>query len=286
MDWISNLERRYGKYTIKDAMKFIIILQIGGFVLNFIDADFYNSYLSMNASAIFSGQVWRSVTFLMSPPSMSPLFLFIALYCYYMIGQTIAHVWGDFRFNIYLLSGIIFHILGSLLTYMVTSISFPVGTTYLYLSLFFAFACLFPETQFRLFYIIPVKAKYLAMFNGVYFGMTVIQGLIPQENYFYELYYRGSAISAFVSICNFILFYFTTKSFKRVSRSSRKRKEQFRKALEQTMQGRYENGAKHKCTVCGKTELDDETLEFRYCSKCSGGKEYCQDHLFTHEHIN
>lgn len=289
MDWIKNLEKRYGKYAITDAMKYVIMLQIGGFILQYINPSFYYSYLCMDASAIFKGQVWRMVTFLMDPPSTSPMFLFIALYCYYMIGQGIERVWGSFRFNMYLLTGIIFHVVGSMLAYWMTGISFPVGTVYLYLSLFFAFAGLYPDTQFRLFFILPVKAKYLAMFNGLFFGITVVQGFLPAESYFYELIYRSSAISAFVSICNFVLFYFTTKSFGKVSKATKKRRENFKRELAKSMEAKsrtYENGAKHKCTVCGKTELDDETLEFRYCSKCTGGREYCQDHLFTHEHIN
>ena len=41
---------------------------------------------------------------------------------------------------------------------------------------------------------------------------------------------------------------------------------------------------KHKCAVCGRTEKDDPNLEFRFCSKCNGNYEYCQDHLYTHIH--
>lgn len=288
MDWILKLEKKIGKYAIPDIMRYVIMLQVGGFVLQMLNPTFYYSYLCMDASAIFSGQIWRMVTFLMVPPSTSYIFVFIALYCYYMIGQTIERVWGAFRFNIYLLTGILFHVLASLLAYMITGISFPMGTEYLYLSLFFAFTLLFPDMEFRWYFIIPIKAKYLAVINGLFFAYTVLQGILPQENYIYEIIYRSNAIAAAVSICNFVLFYFTTRSFHRVSRSTAKRQAQFKKELMKSMQtpSKTPNGAKHKCTVCGKTELDDETLEFRYCSKCSGGREYCQNHLFTHEHIN
>ena len=42
---------------------------------------------------------------------------------------------------------------------------------------------------------------------------------------------------------------------------------------------------RHKCAICGRTEIDSPQLEFRYCSKCEGSYEYCSDHLFTHEHV-
>lgn len=287
MDWISKLEKKYGKYAVADIMKYVIMLQAGGFILRYIDSSFYYSYLSMDAAAIFRGEVWRVVTFLMDPPSTSAFFIFFVLYLYYMIGQSLERVWGSFRFNLYLLSGILFHVLASLLAYLVTGYSFPVGTVYLYLSLFFAFATLYPNTQFMLFFIVPCKVKYLAWFNGAFFGYTVLQGILPMyAQSYYGIIYQGNAISAFVSLLNFILFYFGSKMFRKVSSKEMKRIKKYQRDLKKAVasQKTYDGGAKHKCHVCGKTELDDETLEFRYCSKCSGNKEYCQEHLFTHEH--
>lgn len=287
MDWISRLEKKFGKYAVTDIMKYVIMLQIGGFVLMLLDSTFYYTYLSMDASAILNGEVWRIVTFLMDPPSTSMLFIFFALYLYYMIGQSLERMWGSFRFNLYLLSGIVFHVCATILAYLFTGISFPVGTAYLYLSLFFAFATLYPNTQFLLFFIVPVKVKYLAWFNGAFFGYTVLQGILPvYAQSFYGVIYKANAISAFVSLLNFFLFYFGSKMFGKASLKEKKRVKKFHKDIQKAvaMQKTYEGGAKHKCYVCGKTELDDETLEFRYCSKCSGNKQYCQEHLFTHEH--
>lgn len=287
MDWIAKFEKSYGKYSISNIMKYVIMLQVGGFILMIIDSSFYYSYLSMDASKILQGELWRVVTFLMEPPSTSPIFIFFALYLYYMIGQSLEQIWGSFRFNIYIMSGILAHVLASLLAYIITGISFPIGTAYLYLSLFFAFAMLFPETKFLMFYILPVKVKYLAILNGVLFGFTVLQGLIPMyADSYYGVIYKANAISAAVSLLNFILFYFTSTTFKRKSRVNVKRMKQFKRELQRAQASNkvYENGAKHKCCVCGKTELDDEKLIFRFCSKCKGNREYCQEHLFTHEH--
>ena len=45
------------------------------------------------------------------------------------------------------------------------------------------------------------------------------------------------------------------------------------------------NGTKHKCAICGRTEKDGDNLVFRYCSKCNGNYEFCQEHLYTHKHF-
>lgn len=288
MDWISKLERKYGKYAVHGIMKYLIILQIGGFFIISTSYEFYYYNLSLDASAIMRGELWRIVTFLMEPPTTSLIFIIFAFYLYYMIGESLENIWGVFRFNIYLLSGILFHIIGALLVYFIFGASLPLGTTYLYLSLFFAFAASFPDTQFLMFFIIPVKAKYLGLLNGAFFAYTVLQGILPSyANSANGVYYKANALSAFISILNFLIFYFCSRSFKRKSPKQVMRKKKFQKEVKRAQRPNvtYGNGAKHKCTVCGRTELDDPTLEFRYCSKCSGNHEYCQDHLFTHQHI-
>ncbi len=288
MDWISKLERKYGRYAIPNIMKYIVILQIAGFVISTISPAFMSNFLIMDARAMLRGQIWRAVTFLMTPASGGVFMLMITLYLYYMIGQSLENYWGAFRFNLYLISGILFHILAALLIYFIFRIPYPLGTEYLYLSLFFAFATQFPNMEFLLFFILPVKAKYLGMLNGVFFAYTILQGFLPAySGGFLGIIYKSNAIAAFVSILNFLIFYFTSRNFKQHSPKEMRRRAKFKQSMQQAQRpvNHYANGAKHKCAVCGRTELDDPTLEFRYCSKCKGNYEYCQDHLFTHEHI-
>lgn len=295
MDWIAKLERKFGKYAISNIMMYLIVLQIAGYVLLVVSQDtlFYYKYLSLSAESILRGQVWRVVTFLMEPFATSSdvwsIFLGVLfLYIYYKIGTSLEYIWGIFRFNVYLISGILLHIIGAFLAYLIVGSSFPLGTSYLYLSLFFAFTASFPETQFLLFFVIPVKAKYLGILNGIFFGFTILQGILPSyTNSASGSYYQASAIAAFVSLLNFLIFFFSSRNFKSRSPKQVVRKKQFKKQIKRASRPEhiYSNGAKHKCAVCGRTELDDPTLEFRYCSKCGGGREYCQDHLFTHEHI-
>lgn len=285
MDWLSKLERRFGKYAIPNLMYYIIIMYAGGFILQLINPSFYYQYLSLDASAILHGQIWRIITFMIQPPSTSVIFIIFALYLYYMIGTQLERAWGAFRFNVYFFAGILFHVLAAILVYLITGISLPIDTWYLNMSLFFAFAALYPNVQFLLFFVIPVKVKWLALLDGAYFLYTVILAFLPSYGgEIFGIIYKANAVAAVVSILNFIIFFLGSRNMKPYSPKQVKRKREFQKKIRPV--NTYANGAKHRCAVCGRTELDNPNLEFRYCSKCNGNYEYCQDHLFTHTHVN
>ena len=285
MDWLSKLERRFGKYAIPNLMYYIIIMYAGGFILQLINPSFYYQYLSLDASAILHGQIWRIITFMIQPPSTSVIFIIFALYLYYMIGTQLERAWGAFRFNVYFFAGILFHVLAAILVYLITGISLPIDTWYLNMSLFFAFAALYPNAQFLLFFVIPVKVKWLALLDGAYFLYTVILAFLPSYGGgIFGIIYKANAVAAVVSILNFIIFFLGSRNMKPYSPKQVKRKREFQKKIRPV--NTYANGAKHRCAVCGRTELDNPNLEFRYCSKCNGNYEYCQDHLFTHTHVN
>jgi len=285
MDWLSKLERRFGKYAIPNLMYYIIIMYAGGFILQLINPSFYYQYLSLDASAILHGQIWRIITFMIQPPSTSVIFIIFALYLYYMIGTQLERAWGAFRFNVYFFAGILFHVLAAILVYLITGISLPIDTWYLNMSLFFAFAALYPNVQFLLFFVIPVKVKWLALLDGAYFLYTVILAFLPSYGGgIFGIIYKANAVAAVVSILNFIIFFLGSRNMKPYSPKQVKCKREFQKKIRPV--NTYANGAKHRCAVCGRTELDNPNLEFRYCSKCNGNYEYCQDHLFTHTHVN
>lgn len=289
MKWMNKLERKFGKYAIPNLMFYIIILYAVGFVLNLVNPNFYSNWLSLNIEAVFQGQIWRIVTFIIQPPKTNLLFVFFTLYLYYMIGRQLEYVWGSFRFNFYFFMGVFLHIIAALLAYFVLKVSLPMGTYYLNMSLFFAYAAIYPNQQFYLMGIIPVKVKWLAWIDAAYFGYTILQAFLPSYGGlggYIGLYFKACALEAFVSILNFLVFFLMTRNMKRFSPKEIRRKQHYRKEVQAgRQQVQYANGAKHRCAVCGRTELDDENLEFRYCSKCNGNYEYCQDHLFTHEHV-
>ena len=288
MKWLNKLERKYGKHAIPNLMFYVVILYVVGFIFDLIAPEFYYNFLSLDMSAVFRGQIWRLVTFIIQPPATNLLFVIFTLYLYYMIGRQLELVWGSFRFNLYYFMGVFFHIVGAILAYALFKVSLPLGTYYLNMSLFFAYAAIYPNQQFYLMGLIPVKVKWLAWIDAAYFGYTILQAFLPAYggNALYGWYYKASALEAFVSILNFLVFFLMTRNVRRFSPKEIKRKQTYRKEVQQGRQEtQYANGAKHRCHVCGRTELDDENLEFRYCSKCNGNYEYCQDHLFTHEHV-
>ena len=288
-NWLSKLERKFGRYAVPNLMYYIIILYAVGFVLNILNPEFYYRYLSLDAQAIFRGQIWRIATFIIQPPSSSLIFIVFALSLYYMIGRQLEHAWGTFRFNLYFFSGVLFHVAAAILLYVITGLNLPMSVWYLNMSLFFAFAALYPDVQFLVFFVIPVKVKYLAMIDALYFIYPIIQAFLPAYggNILVGGYYKAAALESVVSLLNFLIFFLGSRNMRRFSPKQRRRKKEFQQNIRMAQRPipNYANGAKHMCAICKRTELDDPDLEFRYCSKCNGNYEYCQDHLFTHTHV-
>ena len=270
MKFFYNLERKFRKYAISNLMYYIIGMYGVGLLMELFAPGFYVNYLSLNAPKILSGQVWRIVTFLIYPPGGTNIFfILISLYLYYMLGQNLERIWGAFRFNVYFFMGVIGHVAAALVVYIFMGDTVFLTTEYLNYSLFFAFAATFPDLEFLLFFVIPMKAKWLAIFNGIYFHYGFITGNM------------ATRVTIFMSLFNFILFFVLTRNLNRFNPKEIKRKHNFQKQMKIMPQG----GTHHKCAVCGRTEKDSPNLEFRYCSKCEGNYEYCSEDLYTHKHV-
>lgn len=288
MKWLDKLERKYGKYAIPNLMYYVIILYIVGFVINIVAPELYTEYLALDAQAILHGQIWRIFTFIIQPPNSSYFFILFALYLYYMIGKTLEYMWGAFRFNLYFFSGMLLHVIACLLIYLIFGMNFQMGSFYLNMSLFFVYVALFPDAEFLLFFIIPIKAKWLGIIEGAYFAITIAAGFIVPVGspLWFSLLQAGimalpaNSISALLSLLNFIIF-FLGSNRNRFSPKQARRRTIYQKKVHVASQ----NNTHHRCAICGRTEKDDENLEFRFCSKCNGNYEYCQDHLFTHQHV-
>ncbi len=307
MKLFNRLERKLGRFAIPHLMYYLIVLNAFGAILNLTQPEIFPQYLSLDAEKILHGQVWRIVTFLVQPPGSGSLFwVIIMLFIYYMIGSQLERVMGSFKFNAYIFMGVILHVIAALIAYAITGVSYPIGTNYLYLSFFFIYAMAFPNAQFLIFFLIPIRGRWIAILDGFYFVWAIIQAVLPQYGGLsgYGVYYRANGIAAAVSLLNALIYYYLLRDdFKLTyNRYKRRQQEQFRKMAEEMKKreqsGTWQNqtGAPvqnaaaagktpiHRCAVCGRTELDDPTLEFRYCSKCNGRYEYCSDHLFNHEH--
>ena len=167
-----DLERKLRRYAISDLMKYIVIGQGIVFALLYIWPTLgYQLYslITLTRTGLMRGQIWRLVTFVFVPPSSSPIFILFALYFYYMIGVGLENQWGKVKFNLYYLVGM----LGSIIAALITGYA---GNTFLNLSLFFAYAALYPDEQVLLFMILPIKMKYLALVDAALYLYYFIVG--------------------------------------------------------------------------------------------------------------
>jgi len=162
-NWISKLERKYRRYAIRNLMTLIVagmaIVYLIDLVASPMSRFSLSSMLAFNRSAIQRGQIWRLITFVFIPPNASMLFILFSLYFYWLIGSALENQWGSFRFNLYYLCGM----LGTAVSGMITGYA---TNYYLNLSLFLAFAILWPNFEIRLFGILPVRIKWLALIDA------------------------------------------------------------------------------------------------------------------------
>lgn len=272
MKFLRKLERNFGKYAVPNLMYYIILMYGAGIVIDLVMPGLYYQYLCLDAAAVLRGQVWRLVTFLICPPSSGIFFNLIAMFLYYSLGTTLERVWGTFRFNLYFFSGILFHIIAAFVIYFLMGVSVPLTPFYLNNSLFLAFAATFPQMQFYLYGLLPIRAYWLGIFIGAEF--------------LYEFLFGGLIARSCIGLAllNFVIFFMMTRNYSKISPREIKRKQKFKSDMK-TAQAEKIRLTHHKCAVCGRTEKDDPNLEFRYCSKCEGNLEYCVDHLYTHKHV-
>jgi len=205
------LERRIGKFAIKNLMTYIVITMAVVFAVDLLMQDFNLSFhLFFFTPLIMAGEVWRVITFIFLPPSASPIFIIFSLYFYYMIGGALENEWGTFKFNVYYFCGV----LATIAAGFIMHAAGPFGLMtnfYLNMSLFFAFAILYPNFQVRLFLILPIKVKWLALLNAAFFIYSLIDGD------------RYSRIAILVSLVNLALF-FGKDLYKMIERWHRKNK--------------------------------------------------------------
>ena len=228
---------------------------------------------------IFHGQIWRLVTFIFVPEGSNLLFVAISLYFYYFIGNALEREWGSARFTVFYGIGVLVNIAVGLVLSFLYGLNYPwpvVSMYYINMSLFFAFAALYPDLQVLLFFIIPVKVKWLAWIDAAFFAWSILSSL-------FHLNWVGVVLPV-VAILNFLLFFSSdaARIFGRVRHRTSRQTINFKKA---TKEAKKDKGYLHKCAVCGITDADDPNMEFRYCSKCSGYYCYCMDHINNHVHI-
>lgn len=242
------------------------------------------SILSFDRELILQGQVWRLISYPLTYSGGSIFWVLIALVCYYSLGRAIENIWGTLRFNLFYFTGVILMDI-----YCMIVPNCAADAYYLNLSLFLSYATLYPNAQFLILFIIPIKAWVLALVDII----ILLVGVLSFPFTVYNLF-------PIIALANYLLF-FGKDTLNVIPMSWRMNLRRiFRKKSPQTKgktipfpnAGSYEATTAtvkepytHRCTVCGRTDVSNPELEFRYCSRCNGYHCYCQDHISNHVHI-
>ncbi len=270
------------RFGIRNLMIYIISGNVLVWLFGMMDTTgMLVNLLSFNAEAIFTkGQIWRLVTFVLMPPAFAStirdvIFFALALYFYYWIGSTLERQWGSGKFLIYYLSGMLFNIIYGTLVWLITGLDPQIDATYINLSMFFAFATLFPDTIVLLFFIIPVKVKWLAYVDAAFFALAVIINKFPVN------------LLPIVAVLNYFMFCggWLFDKFRPASIQQRQKTINFKNAARKYAREQASKPYNRKCEVCGRTDRDYPNLEFRFCSKCAGYHCFCIDHINSHVHF-
>jgi len=263
-------------FGIPNLMLYVVIGNVVlGLLSNFSNGSFL-SFFSYTLSGLLHGQVWRLVTFVLIPESTSPFYLLITCYFYYWIGSTLERQWGTAKFTTYYLSGMLLTVVGASIVSLITGYSIPVyGANYVNFAMFMAFALLYPDAQVLLFFIIPIKVKYLAYVDAALFVLGVVTTSFPLN------LLPVVAVLNYLVYCGDWLFDFFRPSHVR----QRQKTVNFKREARRIQREQANKPYHYKCAVCGRTDVDHPELEFRYCSRCVGYHCFCQDHINNHVHF-
>ncbi len=297
---------------IRNLMLYIGIGNIAVYILTLFNPTnplFFN-LLCFDYEKLFSGEVWRlfSYVFCYLTDSSRPVLTLISLFFYYWIGATLEQYWGRLRFNIYYLCGIVLTDLVAILIIIVVHAQFGfysipmfaggVSANYVNMSLLLAVATILPDEFVQLWFVLPVKMKWLAWLDvglTVYGILDWTLKLIRFRMLYFSLFL--ALLIPLVAIVNYLIFFGKNAAviLPDFIRYRPKRKSWERKVAKKSIQsgtgavrhaGNVKSGnARFRCTVCGRTELTHPKLEFRYCSKCAGYRCYCEEHIQNHVHI-
>lgn len=291
-----NLRRRFERFCYRNRDKGIanlmlyLVLTTGALYIYTATTGNFElmSWLYFDRELILQGQIWRLFTYPVVQFNPNMVLMFISLVCYYSLGTAIENTWGTCRFNLFYLSGVL------MMDVFCMIFGGYASAEYLNLSLFLAYATMYPNAQFLLFFVIPVKAWILAVFN---LAMTLLE--------LFAVPFSVHNLFPLIALANYFLFFGKDvvnviplswqANFRRLVRKG-KQKAQPRsekpKVVPFPKAGSYEASVAqpkapytHRCTVCGRTDTEFPDLEFRYCSKCKGYHCYCEDHISSHAHI-
>lgn len=290
---MKNLRSRFERFCYQNRYKGIpnlmLYISIGSAIVYamsmFDKSSILYALLRFDRGAILQGQIWRLFSFVFAYDAGNIILTAISLLCYYSLGRAMENAWGTLRFNLFYLTGVV------LMDVFCMLFGGNANVYYLNLSLFLGYATLYPNAHFLLFFFIPVKAWIFAMVDLALTLYDVIIysiiGLVP-----YNLF-------PLIAIANYFLFFgkdvvnIVPVSWRiNLRRLFKKKPAKKAGTIPFPSAGSYEATTvkvkipyTHRCTVCGRTDLSNPELEFRYCSRCNGYHCYCEDHINNHTHI-
>ena len=262
MTLLDKLERYLGRFAIPNLSLYLVVGQVFVLLMNLMGRIDLRLCV-LQPDLVLDGQWWRLITFWFMPPPpglFGYVFVAFAWYMFYLMGNALEHYWGEFRYNLFLL-------LGYALTVAFAFITPGSQVTNLFIagSVFLAFAYLNPDFEFLLFFILPLKIKWLALITWVGYAITAFRGDLPVR------------LQILASVGNFFVFF--SGDILRSMRHGRQ------KMVRQAQSFAEAGEPRHRCHVCGKTDRTNPELDFRYCSKCAGDQCYCPEHIQNHVHV-
>jgi len=265
---LDQLDRRFGRFALTHVTLYLIIGQVFVCLSALLGLLDLRQFLLVPA-LVTNGEPWRLVTFLFYPPpvnfsSMFSLALLpFAWWVFYLMGNALEHYWGAFRYNLFLLLGVVLTIGAAFLTPLS-----PVTNAFIAGSVFLAFAWLNPDFELALFLILPIKVKWLALVTWLFYGYGLITGA-PSTRW-----------QILASVGNFLIFF-----GREILDTMRYRRRTMALQAKRVAEKKDGPEPRHRCYICGKTDLTNPEMDFRYCSKCAGDQCYCPEHIFNHEHV-
>lgn len=257
---IKYLEKRFSQWAIPHITIYLLLGQVMTSMMVATDPALFER-MFMIPSKVMEGEVYRLLTFIVMPPGRVTVFTLFCWYMLYLMGTALERFWGTFRYNLFLLIGGLATIAAAFLTPgQIATNAFIQGTVFL------AFAWLNPNFVIQLFFVLPVRIKWLAMMQWFGYGWLFI----------FDSWSIRLAVAA--SVLNFFLF-FGKEVWYRASDGRRHMARQARRFTDKPP------AYLHKCEACGVTDTEDPKEDFRYCSKCVGDVAYCSEHLRNHAHI-
>lgn len=266
---------RHPRFGVPNLMLYIVVISLAVWLLSIMDpSKTLMSFFVFSPERILKGEVWRLISFIFVPQSLS-FWELLFFYFYYWIGNVLEKEWGTPRFNIFLISGVLLTAVYGFIIYFITKQSIAVTTYFIYLSMFFSFATLFPDVQVLFMFIIPIKVKWLAYLDAAFFLLSMLTQSFPFN------------LLPLVAVLNYLVFFGDDLFSSLRSNKARYNKTtvNFNREKQKIKYEQKNASYTKKCAVCGRTDTDYPDLEFRYCSRCAGYHCFCQDHINNHIHF-